>query len=409
MKILNHLIAIVILILGSNNSYSQNIDTIYWVGDNSNGNNHIKSIVETFGDTTKHTNYWKGQIKSIKYQANINGCMSPILVDSVFSSKNHELAQTITHNIIHLSDCKKCDSLLRISTLQTFKNGTLGSVEQFKTLADFNVCPCGKTEFYSGHELVYSAESIACDNSKLDNLVLSSVHWKPDSTYFIEVYEEQKLFTNPGNGSEISLTLILKNHSGETIKVVSCASIDCIFKEHLNISWHPNKNMVSYAPARVLEWIDYEKVDLKKVREKINLFLDNDEWKFSRTPLSFGYRNFLIGDFLGDSVLDLVVLIEDSNEVVDLIIIENYNYESNKNVSYVDESLIFNWVGDFKTVKVGEPLWTNWTGDFRAFEEVPKNEIIYLTHDAIYLHAGDSCGGGFMYWKDNQWNWLQQE
>ena len=39
----------------------------------------------------------------------------------------------------------------------------------------------------------------------------------------------------------------------------------------------------------------------------------------------------------------------------------------------------------------------------------PKNEIVQLNYDAIYVHNAEACGGGFIFWKNNKWNWLQQE
>jgi hypothetical protein len=57
----------------------------------------------------------------------------------------------------------------------------------------------------------------------------------------------------------------------------------------------------------------------------------------------------------------------------------------------------------------GDTLWSNYEDDFRSFSEVPEDEKVVLTHDSFYAHASESCGGGFIFWKDGMWNWLQQE
>ena len=57
----------------------------------------------------------------------------------------------------------------------------------------------------------------------------------------------------------------------------------------------------------------------------------------------------------------------------------------------------------------GTPLWSNYEDEFREFKSVPKNEIVKLNYDAIYIHEAEACGGRFIFWKNNKWNWLQQE
>lgn len=69
----------------------------------------------------------------------------------------------------------------------------------------------------------------------------------------------------------------------------------------------------------------------------------------------------------------------------------------------------FGWAGIFKKASAGDTLWSNYEDDFRSFSDVPEDEKVVLSHDAFYVHASESCGGGFIFWKDGMWNWLQQE
>ncbi|MDG1913131.1 MAG: hypothetical protein P8I55_00905 [Crocinitomix sp.] len=62
-----------------------------------------------------------------------------------------------------------------------------------------------------------------------------------------------------------------------------------------------------------------------------------------------------------------------------------------------------------KIIINGDTLWSNYTDDWRRIEEVPENELVQLQYNAIFAHAAEACGGGFIFWKDDKWNWLQQE
>ena len=69
----------------------------------------------------------------------------------------------------------------------------------------------------------------------------------------------------------------------------------------------------------------------------------------------------------------------------------------------------YSWAGIFKKVNNGEVLWSNYEDDFIEFEDVPENKKVRLNYDALFVHAEESCGGGFIFWEDGQFNWLQQE
>lgn len=166
--------------------------------------------------------------------------------------------------------------------------------------------------------------------------------------------------------------------------------------------------------------INQETIDLIKTRKKINRLLKTENWSFFKTPELFGDRFYYSGEFYGEPennrTMDLMVLIEDSLGKVKLLLIDNFNYDGDEKFEFIefDGHNEFEWVGNFKPVRKGKPIWSNWIeGEneegIRDFADVPKSEIIYLNYDAIYLHAGESCGGGFIFRKNGRWNWLQQE
>ncbi len=155
--------------------------------------------------------------------------------------------------------------------------------------------------------------------------------------------------------------------------------------------------------------------------KKENDFIDEIKEKMSRLPILDNYKIdvkndifCLKGDFFGDNIADLVVLIKDNKEDKRIVFI---NYQKNnipktlflggKNDPFKME--YYNWVGYFRKINEGEILYSNYDDDFRGLEDVPKNERVVLSYDAIYIHQEESCGGGFIFWKDEKFNWLQQE
>lgn len=129
--------------------------------------------------------------------------------------------------------------------------------------------------------------------------------------------------------------------------------------------------------------------------------------------LATSYDVFAIkGDFFGDGIEDDLFRMIDPNGKVRLMII-NHQQNGSKVYGLGGEKDPFGIEGYGFTIlhKVpkGTTLWSNYEDDFREFESVPKNEIVKLNYDAIYVHEAEACGGGFIFWKNNKWNWLQQE
>lgn len=144
-----------------------------------------------------------------------------------------------------------------------------------------------------------------------------------------------------------------------------------------------------------------QKSHLTDVQAQMNKYPELKKFKINSELTSI----YLKGDFFGDGIQDEVFRISDEKGATILALINHkskgYEYKKLEDLDYD--------FGYFEKVKAGTPLWSNYEEDFRNFEDVPKNEIVYLKHDALYVHQMESCGGGFIFWKNGEFNWLQQE
>lgn len=121
---------------------------------------------------------------------------------------------------------------------------------------------------------------------------------------------------------------------------------------------------------------------------------------------------YLRGDFFGDKTEDLVVLLKNSDGIT-LIGIINYGIKTKIYILGGENDPFkisnYGWVDIFDKINPGEVLWSNYEDDYIDFKDVPENKKIRLKYDALYMHASESCGGGFVFWKNGKFNWLQQE
>jgi len=129
--------------------------------------------------------------------------------------------------------------------------------------------------------------------------------------------------------------------------------------------------------------------------------------------LATSYESFALkGDFFGDGIEDDLFRMIDTNGNVRLIVL-NHQHNGTKIYGLGGAKDPFNMesysLEILYKIPKGTPLWSNYTDDYREFKNVPKNEIVKLNYDAIYMHNAEACGGGFIFWKNNKWNWLQQE
>ncbi len=147
---------------------------------------------------------------------------------------------------------------------------------------------------------------------------------------------------------------------------------------------------------------------LKELEGKLKKLNEFSQFSIKEDAIPF----YIKGDFFGDGVEDIAVLVKDSKNMVKIGII---NYGKSTRVYFLGEKNDpfeiddYNWVGIFEKVPEGEVLWSNYTDDFREFKEVPEKEKVRLNYDAIFVHQLEACGGGFIFWKNGKFNWLQQE
>lgn len=145
------------------------------------------------------------------------------------------------------------------------------------------------------------------------------------------------------------------------------------------------------------------------------------EWKstYAKRPEFQGFQlhrpaapHCIHGDFFGDGTADYAFFLKAGDGKVKLAFIDRGPELKIHILGLEDDPFEmdnYRWAEVFEKVDPNEVLWSNYTGDFRELSEVPENERIYLSYDALYLHAAESCGGGFVFWKDGRFQWLQQE
>ncbi|KAB2809977.1 hypothetical protein [Phaeocystidibacter luteus] len=121
---------------------------------------------------------------------------------------------------------------------------------------------------------------------------------------------------------------------------------------------------------------------------------------------------FVFGDFYGDGIQDTALIATIGDEHKLLVV----DYQSDTALINIVEdggetiqTTDFSWVGVFKAIPAGDTLFSNYTDDWRSLSDVPEDERVVLTYDALFVHMAEACGGGFIFWKDEKWNWLQQE
>jgi len=162
------------------------------------------------------------------------------------------------------------------------------------------------------------------------------------------------------------------------------------------------------------------------LKEK-KLFIEEIETEMKNSPELENYSLFtenqpfvLRGDFYGDEILDWAILIEDQLGIRKLAII-NRQAKQNRSVfifGKADDPFElddYGWIGVFRRVNPGETLWANWDDSKgeeearRELSDVPENEQVHLVYHAIFVHVAEACGGGFIFWKNGKFHWLQQE
>ncbi|WP_378172001.1 hypothetical protein [Aquimarina sp. SS2-1] len=130
---------------------------------------------------------------------------------------------------------------------------------------------------------------------------------------------------------------------------------------------------------------------------------------------------YIKGDFNGDTVEDHIILIREKNKTTEgetafgkIAIIYEGNDPRIDVLGNADDPLgesDYNWVGHFKKVPKGSIIWSNWDEEKQDFitNDPPEKKKHVLKTDAFYIHYLESCGGGFIYFDNGVYKWLQSE
>ncbi len=125
--------------------------------------------------------------------------------------------------------------------------------------------------------------------------------------------------------------------------------------------------------------------------------------------------NFIIADLDGDNQPDSVKLVQHiANKKFGLLI--KFGNHATTTFGLGQDVLQqgfddLDWVGIFEKANKGDVYYNNVNdeGEIISEEEVPEKDKIKLPHDAIFIHAAESCGGDVIYYNAGKFNWIQQE
>jgi hypothetical protein len=131
--------------------------------------------------------------------------------------------------------------------------------------------------------------------------------------------------------------------------------------------------------------------------------------------ISKEHKPFMVtGYFSPDNVLDTAILIRHKSTGKDALFIKHgetdklFLLRSGKDIG--TDFPDFNWVGQFQVVTKGTKVWDNVIdNEIVGEEQVPDNKKTTLKTDAIFVHVDEASGGGIIYYKNDQYVWVQQD
>lgn len=143
--------------------------------------NSIREISFQINDSfTKRTMFtMRGSVYSIKHETSLYACQSPVLKDRLYKEDTGELGATVEHSIRHLRGSTSCDSLLIISTVSVYREGSIARVNRYKTVGPSAKFPCGDWEYYQNKALVFDTTLVTCQSAILENIELTHTAWRP--------------------------------------------------------------------------------------------------------------------------------------------------------------------------------------------------------------------------------------
>ena len=240
--------------------------------------------------------------------------------------------------------------------------------------------------------------------------LITKYGFKPKAKYLVIAKNGLTVRSKPGLDSEKIDKLpsgLQVNIIKDTKKYISVIEIDGSWIK-IAIENYPivitNKHTYGYVFSGFLE--EKNKV-LKMLSKELSKFSELKGYIVDTKHNPF----FMQGDFFGDGIEDLVIKANTKEGKTHILFINRGETESYKILGINDalKTTDYSWAGIFKKVNNGEVLWSNYEDDWVKFEDVPENKKVKLNYDALFIHNIESCGGGFIFWKDGKFNWLQQE
>lgn len=158
-------------------------------------------------------------------------------------------------------------------------------------------------------------------------------------------------------------------------------------------------------------FLDHEQTFVGKIQKELSKFTQLKGYQLDIENDVFCLK----GDFFGDKITDTAILLKKKEQNQEgyydkNIVILNYGATAQEpKITFLSDEDGYEWVGVFIKINAGTALWSNYDEDFIDFKDVPKKDKVFLNYDSFLLHAAESCGGGFVFWKNNKFNWLQQE
>ena len=283
-----------------------------------------------------------------------------------------------------------------------------------------------------------------CTDNQNVNTLQEQIHQKTEEEFIIKkdfyqiTVDNLRLRSEPNLSSPILLTLRKgtflnpTNNKSENTDIIKIGS-----KEEAK-HWH----FVQTTNDKIAGWvygggIELKNTEIKTVNKNIN-DCEGIEVKVGRTHLekilvranlADKYQlncnkapYFIEGDFNGDNQQDIAIRViemeskdEDAKEG---IIIDTKNHPTGKPTIFgagikAFNSDDFDWADIFEKVEKGYTIVSNWNEEAQDFyyenDTIPESAGVDLVTDAIFVHTAESCGGGFIYWKNNKYNWLHFE
>lgn len=218
-----------------------------------------------------------------------------------------------------------------------------------------------------------------------------------------------------------SAKIIGKFEFGTQIEVIESSNFQQTITEGLKIitgNWVKVKINNYYYEAAPQNSIGFvfsgflEKKDffVEKLEKRILAYKELDEYEIDSDNGIFCLQGYFF-DATKNNLAILIKKKESENKIINknIVFLDVQDSSATQKPIFYLEKDNLEWVGVFMKVKAGTVLWSNYDEDWRNFEDVPTSEKVILDYDAIFLHVEEGCGGGFIFWKDGNFNWLQQE